>query len=152
MEQLLKNPAPAHHASAKNANLPSAWSNFLQTRFMNTSLFERLRHLEEKLSHVRKTKSPHTFTNLQTLEEVSIIRQAKREHHPITAEFSGKAFINLDSDSLFKALEDRIIDYLIEDTPLLKPFLEEALGAFKLTTSTYDHYFRLYQTRPPTVP
>ncbi|MCB1082096.1 MAG: hypothetical protein KDK63_03010 [Chlamydiia bacterium] len=99
---------------------------------MNESIFKRLRHLEQGLSSVRKTKEPKTFNNLQTIEEVSLIRQAKREHLPVTATFSGKAFINLDDDALFKALEDQVIDHLIEDTPLLAPFLKEALNNFKL--------------------
>ncbi|MCB1110577.1 MAG: hypothetical protein KDK64_06305 [Chlamydiia bacterium] len=92
-----------------------------------------LRALEERLSEVRKTKQEKTFTHLQTLEELSLIRQAKREHHPVKATFSGKAFINLDDDGLYKALEDGIIDHLIEDTPLLRPFLKEAVQTFKLT-------------------
>jgi len=107
---------------------------------MNASTFEHLRLLEEGISNVRKTKKEQTFTDLQTLEEVSIIRQAKREHHPVIAEFSGKAFINLDHDVLYQALEEGIIDRLIEDTPLLKPFLKEAQESFKLTFSTYQRY------------
>ena len=100
---------------------------------MNTSTLKLLQAMEEKISEIRKTKKAHTFTNLCTLEEVSIIRQAKREHLPVSAEFSGKAFINLDDDALYRALEDQIIDRLIEDTPLLKPFLVDAVEHFKLS-------------------
>lgn len=85
----------------------------------------RLQAIEEEISQTRKTKEPVTFVNLIYIEEVSFIRQAKREHHPVTAKFSGKAFINLDDDTLFTALHEEIIDELIEDTPLLKPFLKE---------------------------
>ncbi|WP_316359290.1 hypothetical protein [Candidatus Neptunichlamydia sp. REUL1] len=99
---------------------------------MNASTFERLRLLEEGISNVRKTKAVQTFTDLQTLEEVSIIWQAKREHHPVIAEFSGKAFINLDNDVLYQALEEGIIDRLIEDTPLLTAFLKEAQEGFRI--------------------
>jgi|GEM_PF-6258369 hypothetical protein len=98
----------------------------------NPDLFKRLQTIEEELSHTRKTKEPVTFINLIYTEEISFIRQAKREHHPVTAHFSGKAFINLDDDLLFNALHEGIIDHLIEDTPLLKPFLQEyaTLGSF----------------------
>ena len=64
-------------------------------RFMNASTFEHLRLLEEGISNVLKAEVEQTFTNLQILEEISIISQAKQEHYPIIAEFSGKAFINL---------------------------------------------------------
>ncbi len=94
-------------------------------------LYLRLQTLEKELSHVRKTKEPTTFLNLIFLEEVSLIRQAKREHHPVFAKFSGKAFINFDEEYLFLALQDKIIDELIEDTPLLIPFMEEAIETFK---------------------
>ncbi len=95
------------------------------------SLLGRLQILEREISHVRKTKIPTTFTNLIFPEEVSIIRQAKREHHPVSAEFSGKAFINLDDEDLFSALQNGTIDSLIEDTPLLKPFIQETIEIFK---------------------
>lgn len=97
-----------------------------------TDLYLRLQTLERGISHVRKTKEPTTFINLILIEEVSLIRQAKREHHPVFAKFSGKAFINFDDEYLFLALQDKIIDELIEDTPLLKPFMEEAIETFKL--------------------
>lgn len=98
-----------------------------------TDLYLRLQTLEKALSDVRKTKEPTTFLNLIFIEEVSLIRQAKRDHHPVVAKFSGKAFINLDEECLFAALQEKIIDELIEDTPLLKPFMEEALETFKYT-------------------
>lgn len=91
----------------------------------NPDLLPRLQKIEEEISKTRKTKEPVTFINLIYIEEVSFIRQAKREHHPVIAHFSGKAFINLDDDLLFAALHDGIIDSLIEDSPLLLPFLEE---------------------------
>lgn len=91
----------------------------------STDLLTRLQMIEEEISETRKTKTPVTFVNLIYIEEVSFVRQAKREHHPVSAHFSGKAFINLDDDALFSALHDGIIDQLIEDTPLLKPFLQE---------------------------
>lgn len=94
---------------------------------------QHLRALEEGLSEVRKTKEKKVFTPLTTLEEVSLIRQAKREHHPLEAEFSGKALINLDEEILYQAIENGIIDRLIEDTPLLRPFLKEAIEEFKLS-------------------
>ncbi|WP_228547121.1 hypothetical protein [Candidatus Neptunochlamydia vexilliferae] len=99
---------------------------------MNASIKERLCTLEEGLSKVRKTKEPMTFSNLQTIEEVEVIRQAKREHHPVFARFSGKAFINLDDDRLYRALEEGVIDALEEDTELLTPFIEEAKEDFRL--------------------
>ena len=40
-------------------------------------------------------------------------------------------FINLDNDCLFSALQEKIIDDLIEDTLLLKPFMEKAIKTFK---------------------
>lgn len=91
----------------------------------DSNLYHRLQTIEEEISQTRKTKDPVTFVNLIYIEEVSFIRQAKREHHPVTAKFSGKAFINLDDDLLFDALHKGIIDELIEDTPLLNPFLQE---------------------------
>lgn len=94
---------------------------------------KHLRSLELGLSDVRKTKEKKVFSKLRTLEEVSLIRQAKREHHPVEAEFSGKALINLDEDTLYQAIEEGIIDRLIEDTPLLRPFLKEAIEEFKLS-------------------
>lgn len=95
------------------------------------NLYTRLQMLEKEISFVRKTSKPTTFLNLISIEEVSLIRQAKREHHPIYAKFSGKAFINLDDESLFSALQEKIIDDIIDDTPLLKPFMEEAIETFK---------------------
>ena len=95
--------------------------------------YKNLQALEEGLSEVRKTKTPRTFDNLQTLEEVSLIKQAKREHHPVTATFSAKAFINLDDETLFHALETGIIDALVIDTDLIYPFLEEAVHHFSLS-------------------
>lgn len=94
-------------------------------RLDHPNLHRRLQKIEEELSQTRKTKEPITFVNLIYIEEVSFIRQAKREHHPVHATFSGIAFINLDDDLLFDALHTGIIDELIEDTPLLKPFLQE---------------------------
>ncbi|QVL57582.1 MAG: hypothetical protein KFB93_00465 [Simkaniaceae bacterium] len=94
-------------------------------------LFLRLQMLEKEISYVRKSNEPTTFLNLIFIEEVSLIRQAKREHHPIIAKFSGKAFINLDDEFLFSALQEKIIDDLIDDTPLLKPFMKEAIETFK---------------------
>ena len=103
---------------------------------MNRSLFSPLRLIEEQLSLVRKTQKPHHFGPLKTLEELSIIKQAKKEHYPITVSFSGKAFINMDEEILFSAFESGIIDTLVEDTPLLLPFLREALDTFRLTDPT----------------
>ncbi len=99
---------------------------------MNGSVKKRLCTLEKGLSKVRKTKETATFSNLQTVEEMEVIRQAKREHHPVFAQFSGKAFINLDDDRLYRALEEGIIDALEEDTELLTPFLKEAKEDFRL--------------------
>lgn len=94
-------------------------------RLKSTDLFTRLQMIEEEISETRKTKTPVTFVNLIYIEEVSLIRQAKLEHHPVSAHFSGKAFINHDDDVLFLALHDVVIDQLIEDTPLLQTFLKE---------------------------
>jgi hypothetical protein len=91
----------------------------------NPHLYSRLQKIEEEISQTRKTKEPVTFVNLIYIEEISFVRQAKREHHLVTAKFSGKAFINLNDDVLFDALDEGIIDELIEDTPLLTPFLQE---------------------------
>ncbi|NRA89683.1 MAG: hypothetical protein HRU43_00850 [Simkaniaceae bacterium] len=104
---------------------------------MSSSLYERLQALEKGLSDVRLTKGSKHFENLKTLEEVSLIKQAKREHHRVICSFSGKAFINLDDDVLFKAFDDQIIDYLVEDTPLLKGFLKQAFETFQCISSNY---------------
>ncbi len=103
----------------------------MHTCHLEGDLFTRLQTLEQKLSRVKKTKEEMTFTNLFFFEVVSIIRQAKREHHPIFAEFSGKAFINLDDDILFSALQEGIIDRITKDIPHLKPFMDEAIETFK---------------------
>ncbi|MDJ0652251.1 MAG: hypothetical protein QNJ27_04535 [Simkaniaceae bacterium] len=95
-----------------------------------TDLHWRFQTLEKKISYVRKTKESTTFANLIFPAEVSLIRQAKWEHHPVRAKFSGKAFMNLDAEYLFLALQDKIIDALIEDTPFLTSFIEEAIETF----------------------
>jgi dihydroorotase-like cyclic amidohydrolase len=74
------------------------------------TLLKRLRRLEEGISTVRKTKIPTTFHNLETLEEISLIRQAKREHLPIFAELSPHALTSDHKDAFLKALEEGIID------------------------------------------
>lgn len=76
------------------------------------SLNKRLSALEKELSDVRKTQAARTILNLETLEEVSLIRQAKREHLPVFATFSKETFAALDTEILKRALSDGIIDHL----------------------------------------
>ena len=76
------------------------------------SLNSRLCALEKELSDVRKTQAARTFLYLETLEEVSLIRQAKREHLTVFAAFSCQAFDALNSEILQCALKEGIIDHL----------------------------------------
>ena len=95
------------------------------------ALYFRLQMIESRLSDSRKTHSTLLLFNLIFIEELSPIKQAKREKLPVFAYFSGKAFINLDEESLFLALEEGIIEDLVHDTPLLIPFMQDALERFK---------------------
>ncbi|MCB1084860.1 MAG: glycosyltransferase family 2 protein [Chlamydiia bacterium] len=107
---------------------------------MPSSLNQKLQALEHKISKVRKTKTPAILDGLSTIEEIMIAAQAKREHHPIYVGFSGKALINLDDECLFEALENRTIDWIIPDSPLLPPFLQECEKHFKLSEKTIRYF------------
>ena len=96
-----------------------------------SALYFRLQMIEKQLSHVRKTKQVLSLFNLIFLEEVSVVRQAKREKLPVFAYFSGKAFVNLDDELLFLALEEGVIEGVMEDTPFLNPFMQEAKRTFQ---------------------
>ena len=96
-------------------------------------LLRSLRRLEKALSDVRKSQKESRLPPIETLEELVLIEQAKREHLPIIALLSGKALINLDHESFYLALEAGTIDLLVEDTPLLRPFLKEATATFRLS-------------------
>ena len=78
------------------------------------TLLERLKRLEEGISTVRKTKIPTWFHNIETLEEISLIRQAKRENLPAFAELSPHALTNDNKDAFLKAHEEGIINLMID--------------------------------------
>jgi hypothetical protein len=90
------------------------------------SVLKRLRILEEGISEVRKTPIPTWFHNLETPEEVSLIRQAKREHHPVFAELSGDALVELNHEAFWKGIAEGIIDR-ISYSPNLESFLQKAV-------------------------
>lgn len=89
----------------------------------------KLKRLEEGISQVRKTQIPTWFHDIQTPEEISLIRQAKREHHPVFAELSGEALMNKDDDAFWSAIDDGIIDRIsyVSD---LESFLKAAVEQF----------------------
>jgi len=76
------------------------------------TMLERLRRLEEGISTVRKTKIPTYFHNLETLEEISLIRQAKRENLPVFAELSPRALTSDHKEAFLEAHEEGIIDWI----------------------------------------
>jgi len=99
-------------------------------------MFERLERLEEGLSTVRKMQIPTWFCSLETPEELSLIRQSKKEHHPVFAELSGKSLVNQDSEPFWQAIEEGIIDRIAIDSDLVLPFLEVAVNEHKISLET----------------
>lgn len=96
-------------------------------------MLKRLRSLEEGISEVRKSQIPTWFCALETPEEFSLIRQAKKEHHPIFAELSGKALVNQDSEPFWQAIEEGTIDCIAINSDLVLPFLRDAVEEHKIS-------------------
>lgn len=104
-------------------------------------MLERLKRLEEGISQVRKTQIPTWFHDIQTPEEISLIRQAKREHHPVFAELSGEALMNKDEDAFWSAIDEGIIDSIAHASNL-KCFLESAADQFLISIENVKKYLK----------